>query len=311
MPTRNDLQPTPSPGYTRYFALGVLLAAALLAWEFLGPQPGPRRIGRSLLSAARATIDSRRVRESGAEAYTNIVFLHHSTGEHLIQAGELRARLRTQGYLLWDHGYNFQGLRDPEGIPTGYSYNIPNNNTDPQGLAQVFNQPELPLPVNALSGLLQHDVIMLKSCFTPTSEIADEAQLETYQQAYREMRNVIARHPEKLFILLTQPPLNPASTDSEQAARARRLADWLVSEDFQAGLPNLVVFDLFDRLAESDPTSPDFSMLSQEYRDGLDSHPNWIASKTIAPELADYIVQAIENYRQDMQPGTYSSSSSS
>jgi len=301
----------PRSGFTRFFAIGVLLAAALLTWEFLGPQPGPRHIGRSLLSVLQASLDSRRVKESGAQAYANIIFLHHSTGERLIEAGHLREELRIHGYALWDHGYNFQGLHDPEGIPAGYSYNIPSDNTDPLGLAQILTQPHLPLPTNTLSGLLQHEVILLKSCFTPTSEIADDARLEAYMQAYLDMRTAIANHPEKLFIILTQPPLNPDATHPQQAARARKLADWLASNDFHGELDNLVVFDLFDRLAESDPSAPDFNMLRQEYRDGLDSHPNQLANETIAPVLADFIIQAIERYRQAIREGTFSLHSSS
>ncbi len=141
-------------------------------------------------------------------------------------------------------------------------------------LAQVFSQREYPLPLNTLSGLLQHEVIILKSCFDPTSRIESDAELEEYKAAYTAIHQRMRQHPEKLFILLTQPPLNPAETDREQARRARLLADWLASDEFKGDLPNLVVFDLFDRLAVTDGSSPDANMLRPEYRNGGDSHPN-------------------------------------
>ena len=105
---------------------------------------------------------------------------------------------------------------------TRYSYSVPNDLTDPPALAHIFSQREYPLPLNTLSGLLQHEVIILKSCFDPTSHIESDAELEEYKAAYTIIHQRMRQHPEKLFILLTQPPLNPAETDPEQAHHARR-----------------------------------------------------------------------------------------
>jgi hypothetical protein len=44
-------------------------------------------------------------------------------------------------------------------------------------------------------------------------------------------------YPDKLFIVVTPPPLNPAETNLETAARARIMADWLTSEEFLADYP--------------------------------------------------------------------------
>lgn len=104
-------------------------------------------------------------------------------------------------------------------------------------------------------------------------------------------------HPEKLFLLLTQPPLNPAETDPDEARRARQLADWLMSAEFKGDLANLYVFDLFDRLAVADDRSPEANMLRPEYRNGADSHPNTRANQEIAPAIADFILLSIEKFR--------------
>lgn len=279
--------------------IAVLLAliALFLAWVMLSQGLTPRRMARITLDTTLAVLNSRRVESYNQGAYTNLVFLHQSTGANLINEGQLRNKLADSGLALWDQGYNFLRLFDPTGATTRYSYSLPNDNTDPIGLAKVFSQREYPLPLNTLSGLLQHEVIILKSCFEPTSRIESDAELEEYKAAYIAMRQRMSQHPEKLFILLTQPPLNPAETDPQQARRARLLADWLASDAFMGDLPNLVVFDLFDRLAVADDGSADANMLRPEYRNGGDSHPNTRANQEIGAVIADFILHSVENFR--------------
>ncbi|MDY7080227.1 MAG: hypothetical protein SXV54_25375 [Chloroflexota bacterium] len=229
--------------------------------------------------------------------FTNIVFLHHSVGENLIQRGSVRERFSQAGYEFWDHGYNFStGLVRPDGSRTGYSYVIPDDNTDPDGLARVFGQRVYAAPLNALSGLLQHDVIVFKSCF-PVSDIRSDESLEEYKARYLHIRDVVDVHPNKIFIVVTQPPLNPAMTDPGRAARARALANWLTSGEFLDGHSNLFAFDFFDHLAEEDPAAPDFNMLRAAYREDDDSHPNEAANQEIAPLFTDFVLNAIETYR--------------
>jgi hypothetical protein len=239
---------------------------------------------------AQAVLDRDRVASDSQGEFTNVIFLHHSTGHNLIEEGGVRERFTAAGYQFWDHGYNRTGLRDPAGEYTGYSYNVPEDNTDPDGLARIFAQRQNDLPVNALSGLLQHEVIAFKSCF-PASQITSEEQLEQYKAYYLAMRDVIARHPDKVFIVMSPPPLNPAATDTEAAARARAFSEWLHSEEYLAGHPNVFAFDLFGHLAEDDPAAPDHNMLRAAYRDGTDSHPNRVANEMVGPLFVDFVVE--------------------
>jgi hypothetical protein len=235
---------------------------------------------------------------SANDDLTNILFIHHSTGRALIEEGNVREILTEAGYQFWDVDYNAIGLTRPDGALAGYGYNLPRDNTDPDGLAELFAQPVLERPTNAFSAVLQHRVIAFKSCF-PTSDIASEEQLETYKSYYLSMREVIDQHPDHLFIAMTPPPLVPESTTPSNAARARAWADWLTSEEYLAGHPNLVTFDFFDLLANGDPASPDYNMLREEYRlpyEG-DSHPNKAANETVGPQFASFIIQAIEARR--------------
>lgn len=106
-----------------------------------------------------------------------MVWLHHSVGNNLIEQGGVRELFTAAGYQFWDQGYNWQQLRDPNGRTTGYAYTVPDDNTDPDGLARIFSQPAYDLPLNTLSGLLQHEVILFKSCF-PASAIGTDADLQ-------------------------------------------------------------------------------------------------------------------------------------
>ena len=250
----------------------------------------------SVTNLGRAILDSSSVKK-GSQEFHNIVFLHHSTGNNLIQQGGVRQLMQNAGYNFWDHGFNYQGLRGPDGKKAGYSYKIPGDNTDPDGFHKIFTQSEYSLPLNAYSGLLQHDVIIFKSCFAPANQIKSDEQLEQYKAWYLEIRDEIDQHPEKIFIILTIPPLNPAETNPEEAARARAFAEWLISDEYLAGHANLFAFDFFDYLAENDPASPEYSMLREAYRTGTDSHPNQSANQYIGPLFAAFITETIEGYQ--------------
>jgi hypothetical protein len=230
--------------------------------------------------------------------YHTIIFLHHSTGARLIAEGQVRHLFSELGYAFWDHGYNHLGLVNPDGERTGTSYRIPGNwgrgNTDVDGLAALFKQPVTEPPINAFSRLLQHEVIILKSCF-PNSAIEDEAMLQQFKVWYLEMRDVIDQHPERIFILVTFPPLHPLATDAGQATRARAIANWLRSDAYLAGRRNLYVFDFFDLLAD-----PATHMLRAEYQldpQKADSHPNRRANEAIAPQFVAFVNQAVEAYK--------------
>lgn len=105
------------------------------------------------------------------------------------------------------------------------------------------------------------------------------------------------QHPNRLFIVITPPPLNPASTDAKAAARARAFANWLKSDEYLADHPNIFTFDFFGHLAEDDPSSPDYNMLRQIYREGSDSHPNQIANEKIGPLFAEFIIDTVQSHR--------------
>lgn len=250
----------------------------------------------AVVSLVKGLWDREAVAQYQKGAYTDIIFLHHSVGRNLIDQGAVREQLTEAGYTFWDHDYNGIGLRDPSGNYRGYSYNVPGDNTDINGMAAIFSQSASDLPFNTLSSLLRHEVIVLKSCF-PNSNIQSEEQLAQNKAYYEGMREVMKQHPDRLFVIVTQPPLNPAETNPDAAKRAKALASWLGSVEFTGDQPNIVTFDLFSRLAEDEASAPDYNMLKEAYRDGTDSHPNRTANEAVSPEFVEFLIKAIEDFR--------------
>jgi hypothetical protein len=275
-----------------------LAVALLLAGSFAtGYGLRVNSFGRMALNASLAVLNSGEARRDSDGDFRNIVFLHQSVGANLIEQGSVREQFAAAGYSFWDQGYNVNQLRDANGRQTGYAYHVRDNNTYPDGLVDIFSQPLFPLPINTLSGLMQHEVIAFKSCY-PASNISSDSELEQRKAWYVTMRDFMDQHPDKVFIVLTQPPINPVNTGPEEARRARQLANWLKSDEFLKGHPNVATYDLFDRLAERDAQRPDFNMLREDYREGTDSHPTAVANQAIGPEFVDFVRGVVEQYRE-------------
>lgn len=237
-------------------------------------------------------------READAQAFSNLFFLHHSTGAGLIDAGGMRAVFSASNtaysthFAFWDHGYNYNGLTDPDGHAIGVSYAIPNDNTDPDGLLYLWTSSA----ANATSArnqiLANHQVIAFKSCF-PASDIPDEATLNYYKSWYLAMRAVFDLYPSRLFVVMSTPPLHRLATTPAAAANARAFANWLKSSEYMGGHPNVYCFDLFDRLADNG------NFLKYEYEGShltSDSHPNVMANQAVGPILANYLMISAIQY---------------
>lgn len=286
----------------RVIVVGTMLLIVALLFATLSILSGHglrvRTFLRDLPNLARALAHGPAIASTNHGDFRNIVFLHHSVGHNLIEQGSVRELFTAAGYQFWDHDYNSPGLTDPAGRPLGYNYSVPADNTDPDGLLAIFSQPVYGLPLNAFSGLLQHEVIIFKSCY-PASDIISDEQMQQRKDWYLQMRDVMDRHPDKVFVVVTQPPLNPAETRADIGTRARTFANWLKSDEYLKGHANIFTFDLFSALAEDNPQAPDYGMLRQPYRDGTDSHPNRAANERVGPVFVDFVINAIDKYRAE------------
>ena len=231
-----------------------------------------------------------------ADPLSNLFLLHHSTGRNIIEEGDVRAWIddynSAEGttFAFWDHDYNYIGLTGPDGEKLYTSYDIPDDNTDPDGLLQLWTTSN-----DARDMILaNHELIAFKSCY-PASDIESDAELETRKAWYLAMRDVFDRYPEKVFVVLSQPPLHRLVTNDAAATRARAFADWLKSDAYLDGHDNLVCIDLFNELAEPDDGGDTANRLRYEYErshTGTDSHPNTAANETVGPWFAARLIEA-------------------
>lgn len=241
-----------------------------------------------------------RSQDTPASVLTNLFFLHHSVGDGIVVTGNMRGYIaqynqaHSTRFRFWDHGYNGDGLRNPQGQFTGTSYNIPGDNTDPDGLWRLWTSSGADY-VRCRNLLLNnHQVIAFKSCF-PNSAIPDKATLEQRKRWYLAMRGFFDTRLDKVFVVMSTPPLHRLATNPTEAKNARRFADWLRSSTYLSGHPNVVCFDLFDQLAKADDGSPTANMLRYRYEGshtGNDSHPNALADRTVGPIFAQALIDA-------------------
>ncbi len=239
------------------------------------------------------------VSPSSALPMNKLFFLHHSTGQNLINQGDVRGWLASYNaqngsdFRFWDHDYNYIGLRRADGSNAGWIYNIPNDNTDPIGLYNLWTTANA-----ARDSILQnHEVIAFKSCY-PASAIYTTQILQQYQAWYLAIRDVFDQHPDRTFVVMSPPPLHWLSTDLTQADNARAFANWLKSAEYLQGHQNIVCYDLFDALAApDDPGSSTRNMLRYEYEIDhfvINSHPNSAANAVVGPLFAAALVAAAD-----------------
>jgi hypothetical protein len=140
-------------------------ATALMAFRPVnGPSFGLRSFAKDQVRFARELLDSSHVRAGSRGEYTNILFLHQSVGDNLVEQGGVRERLSQAGYQFWDHSQNWQWLRDPAGQLTSYSYRMPDDKTTLDDYARIFQQKVYNLPWYSFSAALQHQVIVPGRC---------------------------------------------------------------------------------------------------------------------------------------------------
>ncbi|MBM3152292.1 MAG: hypothetical protein FJZ96_08865 [Chloroflexi bacterium] len=193
-----------------------------------------------------------------------LIFIHHSTGENWLTDGygDLGLLLAENNYFVSDTNYGW----GPDAI--GDRTDIPN-------WTEWFASGQTPTYMDALfSESGQHAgytrlfddpggeniIIMFKSCF-PNSDLAGnpEDPAGTYEElsvagakyVYNRILQFFATRPDKLFVVITAPPLS----DRSNAENARAFNNWLVEEWLEENnypFNNVAVFDFYNILTDRD-----------------------------------------------------------
>lgn len=227
-----------------------------------------------------------------------LIFLHHSTGENWLadDNGALGLALRANHYVVSDTNYGWgpDAIGDATDIGAWWTwFRGPASDTY---LEAVYAEGEQHAAYTRLEApASENEIVMFKSCF-PNSALQGDAgdalpsiddnplkgqdsgsEYHTVANAkgiYVDLLQYFATRPDKLFVVITAPPL----TDPTWAANARALNQWLVDEWLASyPHPNVVVFDFYNVLT-TNGGSPDESDLGSDsgnhhrWKDGAVEH---------------------------------------
>ncbi|MEW6406938.1 MAG: carbohydrate binding domain-containing protein, partial [Chloroflexota bacterium] len=201
---------------------------------------------------------------SPPEETVKLIFIHHSTGENWLTDGygNLGQTLGENNYFVSDTNYGWgpEAVGDRTDIPNWTEW-FASENT-PVYMEALFNESE---QHSSYTRTLtdpggENEIIMFKSCF-PNSALEgspndppgeyEEMTVSGAKYVYNRILPFFASHPDKLFIVVTAPPLS----DSTYAENARAFNEWLVNDwlaENNYTLNNVAVFDFYNVLTSAD-----------------------------------------------------------
>lgn len=247
---------------------------------------------------------------TGPKMLTNILFIHHSVGANIVSGG-LRSELNkynssnSTSFELWDQIAYGTDINDPSGqaIYEG-GYNVPTDSylsMVPEDWKNAWTSSSSQYQSFRDAVLAKHDIIAFKSCFfivdqTEYNLLASSADLTTFKNHYLAMRTFFDSRPDKLFIVMGNPPTVANNTNATQASLARQFATWLCSDAYLSGHPNVKCYNLFDRLAIAEGQT-NANTLDLSYAvDAWDPHLNATGSSHVATDFAVFLGDSAKNY---------------
>lgn len=278
-----------------------------------------------------------------------LIFIHHSVGEAWLadDGGRLGLTLMANNYFVSDTNYgwcptgNGDAIGDTTDIGNWYDwFNGPRSGDYLRGLFDESGQNASYSRLDTDPGG-ENEIIMFKSCF-PNSGLGgspgdppaaggnplrgQEAGSEAHTVAnakgiYADLLDYFASRQDKLFVVVTAPPLIADETDAAQAANARAFNRWLV-DDWLGDYPydNVAVFDFYNVLTTNggDPGTSDLGSAAgnhHRFRDGAveyitdqggdysayawegDSHPSAAGGQKASAEFIDLLNLAYAEWR--------------
>jgi hypothetical protein len=189
-----------------------------------------------------------------------LVFIHHSSGENWLadDNGGLGQALSANNYYVSDTNYGWgpDAIGDRTDIPNWLEW-FRSDGTD-RYMQALFSEGEqhagytrtLPDPGG------ENQIVLFKSCFPnsalegrPDDAPSGDASLSVggAKYVYNQLLDYFRTRPDRLFIVITAPPL----ISSDYADNARAFNEWLVNDWLAENgytLPNVAVFDFYNVL---------------------------------------------------------------
>jgi hypothetical protein len=193
-----------------------------------------------------------------------LIFIHHSTGENWLadEHGGLGQALAENNYFVSDTNYGW----GPDAIGDRTDIvNWPEWFRGPESeryLAALYAESEQHAAYTRLENDPggENEVVMFKSCF-PNSYLegspddppaaGDGLTVSNAKYIYNDLLNYFATRPDKLFVVITAPPVqDPALAENARAFNTWLMQDWLRENDY--ALNNVAVFDFYNVLTHPD-----------------------------------------------------------
>lgn len=193
-----------------------------------------------------------------------LIFIHHSTGENWLRDdnGGLGMALAQNNYFVSDTNYGWgpDSIGDRTDIPNWTEW-FASENT-PTIMQAVYNESRQNSEYtrNRPDPGGENTVILFKSCFpnsalegNPNDPPSEEGDLTVghAKWVYNQILPYFKSRPDKLFIVITAPPLS----DNTYAQNARDFNNWLVNDWLRENnytLNNVAVYDFYNVLSAPD-----------------------------------------------------------
>ncbi len=295
------------------FALTCALAFALL-FSLSSPLPSAAQVTVQTSPSA-PTLDA-----TPPATPVRLVFIHHSSGGNWL-ANALRAELNANNYFVTetDYGWPYNAsITDKIGDRTdiGHWFNWFAGAKRDTYMSWLYPNS---YGADSNSGVTdpggENQIIMFKSCF-PNSNLGGNASdppttganplrgqpagseymtVGNAKGIYNDILAYFATRPDKLFIVITAPPLEQNDTSSDQATNARAFNNWLV-HDWLAGYSqnNVAVFDFYNTL-----TSNSGNPNTNDYGQTAGNHHRYLP----ASDSIQHVIGLDNNYSSYAFPG--------
>ena len=219
-------------------------------------------LGMALLSSLAASPIQQEDSSAPPDHVVKLIFIHHSTGENLLREdyGGLGLALSQNKYFVSDTNYGWgpDAIGDRTDIPNWTEW-FASENT-PHFMDALFNESgqnsSYTRTVSDPGG--ENEIILFKSCFpnsalegNPNDPPDPEGWLSVghAKYVYNEILRYFDTRPDKLFVVITAPPLSDgAYAENARAFNNWLLNDWLRENDY--ALNNVAVFDFYNVLTD-------------------------------------------------------------